>query len=591
MPPMLLRALLFAACASFVFSECTEYSNCDTCRASNCAWCIATKKCVPDEPWMCQGDVDHIGSIGKRQHCPTREELRGDRASRLASARAGADAAASAAAATAAASQPADAASSSFSSSSSSSSSAEWSPSDPAHLADLRRRAALSRGATKESVISGGGGARAVHGAQHPYETLGVTRDATAREVRKAYLTLSTRLHPDRNQPEVAADAADAFADLGAAYAVLSDQVAREAFDREASGGTAFFTDEASFHASGQTFANNLYPANGLVTELTEASFPVLVAGERVWLIQFYSPWCGHCIASAPTFKALAEALTEDEVDVGAVNCHKWAALCQRFDVRAYPSVRMVGAGMNNDAPPGQDLANVEAMKAWVLETAGEWRWLFAAANIAPVGGEAGFAGAVLASQDFWLLLLLDGLDAGPSRVARTNLMRLGAAAAGRVRVGVVDCEAEEPDWEAGGLCARLGAPRPPHSPQLRAFRAGNKTSDDVGEVLFDPALIESHVALPLVEAVLRLSGAGRRCCACADGEGGGEGSELMAPGAAKPAWEKNKKEEDDEVRPTPPPPPPRKPKWNGPAPRAIPAGGFGGGGAFRGGPAGAIRG
>ena len=587
-----LLLLLAALWSSTALAECTEYSNCDTCRANSCAWCIATKRCVPDEPWLCQGDVDHIGNVGKRQHCPTRDELRGDRAARLASARAGAEAAAAAEAAAspsgAAGAGAAAAASSSFASSASS---AEWSPSDPAHLADLRRRAQLSRGATKESVVAGGSGARAVHGAQHPYDTLGVTRDATAREVRKAYLTLSTRLHPDRNVPEAAADAADAFADLGAAYAVLSDQVAREAFDREAAGGHAFFNDEASFQASGQTFANNLYASNGLVTELTEASFPLLVAGERVWLVQFYSPWCGHCIASAPTFKALAEALTEDEVDVGAVNCHKWPALCQRFDVRAYPSVRVVGAGMNNDAPPGQDLQNVEGMKAWVLETAAEWRWLFSAANMAPVAGEAGFAGAVLASQDFWLLLLLDGVEAGPSRVARTNLMRLGASAAGRVRVGVVDCEAEEPDWEAGGLCARLGAPRPPHSPMLRAFRAGNKTEGDVGEVLFDPALVESHVALPLVEAVLRLSGAGRKRCAGAEGEGeGAEGSELVAPGAAKPAWEKNKKEEEEEKK-NEPPPPPRKPKWNGPPPRAIRTGGFGGGGAFTGGPVGAIRG
>ena len=146
---------------------------------------------MPDEPWLCQGDVDHIGNIGKRQHCPTRDELRSDRAARLASARAGADAAAGdaggAAASTGGASSSTSASSSSASSSyASSASSAEWSPSDPAHLADLRRRAELSRSATKESVISGGSGARAVHGAQHPYETMGVTRDATAREVRKA---------------------------------------------------------------------------------------------------------------------------------------------------------------------------------------------------------------------------------------------------------------------------------------------------------------------------------------------------------------------------------------------------------------------
>jgi hypothetical protein len=33
--------------------------------ALGCAWCIGGRKCVEDKPWICAGDTDHIGTIGK----------------------------------------------------------------------------------------------------------------------------------------------------------------------------------------------------------------------------------------------------------------------------------------------------------------------------------------------------------------------------------------------------------------------------------------------------------------------------------------------------------------------------------------------
>ncbi len=292
------------------------------------------------------------------------------------------------------------------------------------------------------------------------------------------------------------------------------------------------------------------------------------MSGDRIFLLQFYSPWCSHCQQSAPVFKAAAEMLAEGEdeaaaVDVGAVNCHKHAALCSRFDVRAYPTVKIVsGRGMVQDSDGA--LGAAEGLAAWARETAGEWRWLFAASDTRALRGEADFAAAVLDDGAFWLVLFLDGTECGPCRTARTNLMRLSAMSRGRARTGVVDCEAEEPGFDAGGLCARLALPRPPHAPVLRAFHRGNKTRADAGEELFSPAEIESHVALRLVEAVLRLSGEP-------------EAGALAAAGAAAGRWDKDRKEEE-EAEPTPAPTP-RRPRWNGPSPRTLPGGGFGGGG------------
>ena len=53
------------------------------------------------------------------------------------------------------------------------------------------------------------------------YETLGVSKDATNEQIKKAYRKLALKYHPDRNQGDKGAEAK--FKDISEAYAVLSD--------------------------------------------------------------------------------------------------------------------------------------------------------------------------------------------------------------------------------------------------------------------------------------------------------------------------------------------------------------------------------
>ena len=61
------------------------------------------------------------------------------------------------------------------------------------------------------------------------YETLGVPRDATPEQIKKAYRRLAMKFHPDvASEP----DAADRFKRIGEAYEVLSDTHKRDIYDR-----------------------------------------------------------------------------------------------------------------------------------------------------------------------------------------------------------------------------------------------------------------------------------------------------------------------------------------------------------------------
>ena len=70
------------------------------------------------------------------------------------------------------------------------------------------------------------------------YEVLGVAKNASQDEIKKAYRKLAMKYHPDRNPGDK--EAADKFKEASEAYEILGNAEKRERYDRFGHAGTQF---------------------------------------------------------------------------------------------------------------------------------------------------------------------------------------------------------------------------------------------------------------------------------------------------------------------------------------------------------------
>ena len=79
------------------------------------------------------------------------------------------------------------------------------------------------------------------------YRILGVEKDASEDDIKKAYRKLALRFHPDKNKDE---GAEEKFKEIAEAYEVLSDAGKRSAFDRGEEDGPRMTRASRTFHST-----------------------------------------------------------------------------------------------------------------------------------------------------------------------------------------------------------------------------------------------------------------------------------------------------------------------------------------------------
>ncbi|XP_027790680.2 sulfhydryl oxidase 1 [Marmota flaviventris] len=92
-----------------------------------------------------------------------------------------------------------------------------------------------------------------------------------------------------------------------------------------------------------------LYSSSDPLTLLQADTVRGAVLNSRsAWVVEFFASWCGHCIAFAPTWKALANDVKDwrPALNLAALDCadESNTAICRDFSISGFPTVRFFKA-------------------------------------------------------------------------------------------------------------------------------------------------------------------------------------------------------------------------------------------------------
>eukprot|EP01065_Artemidia_motanka_P035705 TRINITY_DN43599_c0_g1_i1.p1 TRINITY_DN43599_c0_g1~~TRINITY_DN43599_c0_g1_i1.p1 ORF type:complete len:474 (+),score=191.31 TRINITY_DN43599_c0_g1_i1:73-1494(+) len=213
---------------------------------------------------------------------------------------------------------------------------------------------------------------------------------------------------------------------------------------------------------------------DGYVMPLAPRNFTQAVLdSEEPWIVEFWSPFCGHCKMFAPEYDNAAAKLA-GKVRVGAVNADKFGDLASQFGVSGYPSLRLFMADKANPIaapvpwrmaaadPLTEDAVVSLALKHAAEMPAGSWGKAEEAAAAEPVAEAESCQTApahslpipltprnfstVLQSDALWMVLFsapaIGGIPCRACEEFEAEWAHAAKVLRGVVRLGVVDADA-----------------------------------------------------------------------------------------------------------------------------------------------------
>ncbi|PWA13779.1 hypothetical protein CCH79_00017144 [Gambusia affinis] len=174
------------------------------------------------------------------------------------------------------------------------------------------------------------------------YELLGVSREATTREIRQAFKKLALTMHPDKNPGDSSAH--EKFLKVNRAYEVLKDEDLRKKYDKY--GEKGLDEQQGGRYESWNFYRYDfgIYDDDLEIITLDSRDFEAAVNSGEIWFVNFYFPRCSHCHQLAPTWREFAKEM-DGVIRIGAVNCGDNNHLCRRKGINSYPSLYIYRAG------------------------------------------------------------------------------------------------------------------------------------------------------------------------------------------------------------------------------------------------------
>uniref|UniRef100_A0A8C9TT65 DnaJ homolog subfamily C member 10 n=1 Tax=Scleropages formosus TaxID=113540 RepID=A0A8C9TT65_SCLFO len=176
------------------------------------------------------------------------------------------------------------------------------------------------------------------------YGLLGVTKEASSREIRRAFKKHALATHPDTNPKSEGVHTR--FLRVRRAYEVLTDEDLRRKYDRYGEKGLQDSQEIDGYRSYDfYRYDFGVYDDDLEIITLDREDFDMAVNSGELWFVNFYFPNCADCHDLEPTWREFAKEM-EGLLRVAAVDCGYSGDVCKRKGITSYPTFLLIKAGM-----------------------------------------------------------------------------------------------------------------------------------------------------------------------------------------------------------------------------------------------------